>query len=124
MGVPLDFLVSFFLLHLLGDWVFQPRRLAVEKSRNMKALGEHMAIYAFFMMPLGAMMGIAFFPWVIFNLLCHASQDYVLYNIVGSIPNWEGHPHINDKLWVAIGIDQCLHFLVAVISYAVVTTFS
>lgn len=94
-----------FVIHFLFDWVFQTRKIAENKSKSVKVLAQHVAIY-------GAGLSLLTFfgfswGWVIINTIAHFIVDY----FTSKASTWAYH---NNKslFWKIIGFDQMLHYLI------------
>lgn len=117
-----DFVIVFSVLHYLGDWLFQPRQCAVNKSKNVRMLAYHVLTYGLFLMFLFFVWhgsALAFVKWHAVNLALHAIQDWYLYRIGPKIMKWkDNNQYVNNWLFALIGLDQMLHYIVAFWSYA------
>ena len=119
--VEAQLLILFLILHFLGDWLFQPRRIATRKSREPKALAKHMIIYGLFMCGLLYVMPWdIWFVWFGLNIVVHTAQDWYWYRIAPVIMSWpDDNPVVNNWIWVAVGFDQLLHYLMGIMTYVV-----
>jgi len=119
--VSVKFLLLFFLLHFLGDWLFQPREIATKKSSDPLALRHHMSTYGMFMLCIGFVMPpMPALGWWLTNMVAHSIQDWYLYQIFPKVLWWDnGNRAVNSRILVTIGLDQFIHYSVAVITYAV-----
>ena len=109
-------LVLFLLLHLLGDCVFQPRNVSVNKSKDLRALRKHGLIYGGFMC--GMLLVLPVHTWIVWftlNVGSHLFQDWHWYRITPIVFRWkEDNPLVNNRIFVAIGLDQFIHYVIAI----------
>lgn len=102
--------------HFLGDFVFQTRYMAENKTKSVIVLINHVLAYACLMIPLAYLVSI---EWFAFNVFMHFLQDLTWYKFCYKfVPKWEGNNTVNSKIWCVIGVDQMLHLLTLVGSYA------
>ena len=119
--IPTDAIVLFFVLHFLGDWLFQPPRIALNKSKDPNALLQHASIYTLAMLCMRAVLPWSvFWPWLAINIFCHMFQDWFYYRLVWRW-QWENKHWNGDSRFVWIGLDQTLHFIVAVVTLSLLT---
>jgi Protein of unknown function (DUF3307) len=91
--------------HLIGDWLLQPRWMALRKSKEVPVLVGHVAIACAALLPLAiltdSLRGLAIYA------VLHAIQDWFIWRIA---PLWV--KEINSKqFYDTIAIDQALHGL-------------
>lgn len=97
-------LIYVLILHCLGDFRFQTRYMAANKSKCLKALGLHVGVYSLIFL-----VGLMFFfntlavlAFVVLNAVTHFAIDYVTSKINSKLLG-------TDQFWHMIGLDQLLH---------------
>jgi hypothetical protein len=91
--------------HLVGDWLLQPRWMALRKSKEVGVLLGHVAIVCAALLPL-AILTDSLVGLIIYAHL-HAVQDWYIWRIA---PRWV--KEINSKpFYDTIAIDQAIHGL-------------
>ena len=114
--------------HFFADFVVQPDSMALEKWHSNKALWAHIGVYtlslfAWVAMVLAPEYGADALPyfvgWAVFNGLVHFATDYVT--------SRDSHQLWVEKdvrmFFIMIGLDQFLHYVVLIISYAILVHF-
>lgn len=127
LSVPLSILI----IHTIGDFLFQSDWMAINKSKNWKALGLHVSVYSLCFVYWGL-------PFVAITFLTHFLTDAVTSRITSKL--WfftplDVHYTMNSnqyrQLWVSkggnrhwffvtIGIDQLIHFITLALTYKLV----
>jgi hypothetical protein len=104
-------LLLIFVVHFLGDFVFQSSKMATGKSKSIKWLSIHVGVYALVslisLIVLGNFFGnfLVGFYWWITNVILHFIVDFFTSKITSRF--WEQK---NMRFFfVMIGFDQLLH---------------
>lgn len=100
-------IIAIVWLHAIGDFVFQTRYLARNKSTSHWALAGHCALYA---IPL------FFISWqfAIINGILHYPVDYISSQLTTYY-----HKQENESMFFnVIGIDQAVHFTIMLLTYS------
>lgn len=123
-------IVVIVIAHMLGDFVFQRREDARGKSKDLRALSSHVAMY----MPFLALMALTAGPigwgmvwFVLLNAALHWVTDYFTSResaqYAYTLTMGDGQEgaylpaHSEKPFWNTIGYDQCLHFLALFLTY-------
>lgn len=111
------FAVSLVVMHFGGDWLCQSRYMAMNKSKNIKVLFEHIVIVTAWL----------YIPTYIFegkllmlipNAIIHACIDWNIWNFYKK-KYGIAYDHLNNKgFYDTIALDQCLHIVCALVLLA------
>lgn len=96
------------LHHFIGDFIFQPRDIANRKSKELKILIRHGALYSLPLLLINI-------KWAAVNAIFHIVVDYVTSQITT-------HAYKNKKqmlFFSTIGFDQLIHIWILFYTYAV-----
>lgn len=93
------------IVHYLFDWVFQSRRIAENKSRSVKVLSQHVAIYGVGLSLL-TFFGLSW-KWVLINTVAHFVVDF----FTSKASSW-AYQNNKPLFWKIIGFDQMVHYLI------------
>ena len=99
-------IIAIVWLHAIGDFIFQTRWMATNKSKNHNALSLHCITY---MIPL------FFISWqfAIINGILHYPIDYMSSQLTTHYYQKE-----NERMFFnVIGIDQAIHFTILLLTY-------
>lgn len=104
------------LLHLLSDWILQPRIIAINKSTNDRILGIHVLIiflvFATYCLTFGLPIYLA-----LINAVLHGIIDRSIWRGYKKI-RYSKDTHVkvysDDWFWKTIGIDQTLHYIILI----------
>ena len=111
--------IPLILAHLLGDFLLQTEDMAMNKSKDNRALLKHVAVYSsvFFIF------GIPYFnnilgtiAFVLLTFVCHFITDYFTSRWTSKLyaeRKYYGFP----AFFSVIGLDQTLHYLQLFITY-------
>lgn len=112
-------LLVIFVVHFLADFVFQSSKMATGKSKSLKWLSIHVAVYASVSLLTFAVLAIMYgdaliaFYWWIINVALHFVTDFFTSKVTSKF--WEEK---NMRFFfVMIGFDQLIH------NICLVTTF-
>jgi hypothetical protein len=108
-------LVAVLLAHLLGDFVLQPRSLALAKSKNLSALVWHCSIVGLCLFFIGGQS----IKFVLVNTILHGLIDGNIWRLYGIRikKRGDGFHYWNDYwFYTTIGFDQFLHMTIMVLS--------
>lgn len=108
--------------HFLGDWVCQPRSIALNKSKDLSVLAEHIVILSIFLLPAIFFLKhnpAGWFAWLTINLSAHAIQDWYLWRIAAKFMKKVDKNTVYEKysFWTIVGLDQWLHYMMYFVSY-------
>lgn len=118
-----SFVIIIVIFHYLGDWVYQTRYMADNKSKNWRALTAHISVYSLFLF-YGAITwaALAELPvreyfwiivlWVIVNSVLHGITD----NITSRITSHFYQKQNFKRFFDTIGFDGMIHYLTLWIS--------
>jgi membrane-bound metal-dependent hydrolase YbcI (DUF457 family) len=98
------------LFHWLGDFVLQTDWMAKNKSHDLRALGGHVLVYGFCLLPLT---GLICWHWVVVNMLLHFAVDLVTSKITKYLYEKEDR----HNFFVVIGFDQLLHTTILIYTF-------
>ena len=97
------------LVHFIGDFLLQPRKIADIKYKNIYALLLHCFLYT-----------LPFFVFYYFNL-CFVIATFCLHFLVDFQSSKLTHKFANEEQWysffVTIGFDQLLHILLLLATF-------
>lgn len=85
-------------LHLLGDFVLQSQKMALNKSKSSKWLGAHVGVYTLCLLPLGP-------AYAAVNGALHFATDFV----TSRITSWLYRENRIHEFFLIIGCDQYIH---------------
>lgn len=105
--MTIQLIIGILLIHYLFDWLFQSRHIAENKSKSVKVLSQHVAIYGIGLLILALIFKISF-GWVILNTLLHWVVDYITSRTSRTL--WTQGKQ--KQFWNVIGLDQCLHYII------------
>lgn len=88
----------FLWLHFIADFVLQSDWMAINKSKNNKALLFHILVYTICLIPFG-------FSFAMINGLAHAITDYFSSRATSKL--WEKQQR--HLFFIVIGFDQAIH---------------
>lgn len=112
--IPLFIIIALLINHWIADFIFQTHWMAVNKSRNIWALLAHVATYTVVLTTLTSPF---FFPnfllWALTNGVIHGMIDFVTSRITSYLWKRQDVHHF----FVAIGLDQLLHYVTLFVSY-------
>jgi hypothetical protein len=110
--MELSIIIAIIWAHFIGDFILQSDYHAVNKSKNNKALLDHIMWYSLPFVVL-TIITPATVLWLIFNVIAHGAIDWITSRISSRL--WQQ----NKKHWffVTIGADQSLHFTCLFASY-------
>lgn len=107
--------------HWIADFICQSREIAENKSKDMKALTNHVLVYTF----IWGIPAFYFFhtrsspkEWLLFLILTfvtHWLTDYIISKITAVL--WK-----SEEVWlffVVIGFDQLLHYMQLFVTYSI-----
>lgn len=100
------------LLHWIGDFIMQTRKMGQHKSTSNKWLAIHVGVYA---VPLCLLS----WKFALINAVMHAGVDFVS-SRMSSAAYKKNDMHM---FWVIIGADQYLHMLCLVWSYMMMANY-
>jgi hypothetical protein len=113
--------IALIVSHFLGDWIFQSRRVAVNKSKRLPEMIEHCLIvfffaYVAFHVPLRSARCGSFecYLWPLLYTLTHAVIDLTIWRVFGKLM-YDGkicRSYDNYWFWFTVGIDQMLHMVI------------
>ncbi len=109
-------IIILILLHILGDFILQSKRLSILKRTKIPALFQHTAIYTMTFLLLSSLwLSLTFVQGIVFGLLngvIHLIIDY----ITGLLKKkyWS----INEAKYITIvGLDQVVHIIILIVTY-------
>ena len=110
--MELSIIIAILWAHFIGDFILQSDYHAVNKSKNNKALLDHIMWYSLPFVVL-TIITPATVLWLLFNVIAHGAIDWVTSRISSRL--WQQ----NKRHWffVTIGADQSLHFTCLFASY-------
>lgn len=120
MTIPLTLLIA----HFIADFILQSDWMALNKSKNNKALAWHALVYSLCFLPWGA-------PFVVATFGFHFLTDYVTSRCTSKLwffKPWEVTENGMALTWIAsggnrhyffvmIGFDQLLHYIQLALTY-------
>lgn len=133
MGIAFAIIV----IHFIADFIFQAEEWATNKSKNNKALFNHVLTYStIWLIPSCILLGIArpaettewyVYSSILFFLLtfcCHFITDYITSRIVSRkfANHHYGSPIPNLGAFTVIGFDQVLHYAQLFLTFYLLTT--
>ncbi len=102
------------ICHWLFDFVFQNAWMAINKSKNNKALILHTALYTVgWICPMTILLGPIAGHFLVITFVLHTITDYITSRITTKL-YLAGKRH---KFFVMIGFDQVLHLLQLILTY-------
>lgn len=104
--MDISIIIWIFWLHFLGDFVFQPRKIAHEKSKSIKALFIHSCIYYCFFLFFGL-------PFAFYAGLFHFIVDFITSKITTAL--WIAKKE--KEFFTVIGLDQAIHMTILILTY-------
>lgn len=108
MTIALTTLLLLLALHLLGDFFLQSHWMAVNKSKDNRALAAHCVMYGLvFVLPFGAVFAGT-------NAALHFGVDFVTSRVTASL--WQKQEW--HWFFTVIGIDQFVHYVCLVGTHA------
>ena len=107
MGILI--IINLVVLHFFADFVLQSDAVAKSKSKSLKALGVHVAIYTTVFLIIG-------FWFAVVSGVLHAIVDYFTSKWTSRLLA-EGRVH---DFFVVIGFDQMLHIVSLIVVYTIV----
>lgn len=121
------------LYHFIADFIFQDEKWAINKSKNLKALLTHTAVYSCMWYIPGMIYAmynedtyisphVTYF--VLITFVCHTITDYFTSRIVAKrfANQYYGSVIPNFGAFTIIGIDQFLHYLQLILTFQFLTT--
>ena len=109
------------LAHLVGDWLWQSREMALTKSSSFKVLIEHVSRVMIMQSIPGHFIfkEIGFEPlfiWIGLNFTLHAIQDWFIWRIAAKkllkSCKTKAEAYETRTFWNVVGVDQALHYIV------------
>ena len=76
--LPINLVLSLFVLHFIGDFLLQSDWMAINKSKNFRALILHVLIYSLCFIPFGL-------HFVIITFMCHLLTDAITSQITSKL---------------------------------------
>jgi len=93
-------------MHAIGDFIFQTRWMAINKSSSHLALGIHSAVY---MIPLFVIS----WQFALINGILHYPIDYMSSQLTTHYYQKENE----NMFFNVIGVDQAIHFTILLLTY-------
>jgi hypothetical protein len=122
--------LTILLAHYIGDWLFQTRYIAENKSKKLSVLFKHVSIYGLTLLCLvGWSMPLeTFCVWLAINVTAHAIQDWFLWRIAATVVA-KKLPKSYDMIdvykskafWDTVGTDQFIHYMILFSTYISLT---
>ncbi len=123
---PKLFILALLAAHFIGDWILQPREMALNKSKDFRVLCDHLCIVTVCLSWASLIffwgnLGIPFLLLLFVNAVLHGVIDWNIWRIYAKvrgnnvyeheIGKWTHESHINHDYWFysTIAIDQFLH---------------
>lgn len=116
--------IAIVLAHFIGDWLFQSREMAINKSKSFIVLMKHLSILSITMLASSMTLDLPTrfcFLWIAMNLICHGIQDWFIWRIAGShlMKSCSTNEDAYNKkfFWDIVGLDGALHYCTYFLSY-------
>ena len=107
--VSYTFLLAIIWLHVLSDFFLQTDKMAVNKSKSIKWLSIHIAVYSSVFLIFG-------WEYALVNGALHFATDFVTSRITSYF--WKKEQR--HWFFVTIGVDQAIHMTSLVLTYPLV----
>lgn len=125
MMMMFDFIISLIFTHFIVDWIFQPREMAENKSKNLYLCLFHgwcNGLFLFTVIGLNVLYGVSIdwaknaFWFLLFYTCCHTLQDWFIWRGYAAIrgPKLTDEKPFHKDYWfyTTIAIDQMIHLLI------------
>lgn len=106
--------------HFIFDWILQPRWVAVNKSKNNKALAAHGLLVTFgFGLVAATVYSVAVATGIalLYGLL-HIIQDRIIWSTFKPKTN---NPYEEKMFWNTVAVDQTIHLVLALVLIGIKT---
>lgn len=105
--------VLIILSHFVGDWFLQPRYMAMNKSKDLKVLGQHILIVGA-VMAIPALVTLNFLGLLVY-LVLHGIQDWYLWRYAHHFLDPDTPLSDQKVVYDFIALDQSIHLILAIL---------